>query len=515
MSNATLNSTVNSTLDTILNATVLASHCSQNDPFTRANVFGTFLTLQFIQLTQPYGSLLFRGASGFWWRVSPIASLVDGIIIFRQLWLAPSRKQVKRHKWQITAASLLLLRGVVGDEDGSELMTELLKGTFLNAGQGDEEEELSERVSEGVAEGQRQEETPVQLSFEAPALSTTSNIESVPNPMIRRRTSQLEANTPCTEARESRILNAAFGANMLAHSEWRIDLVTWLSVAAIALKLFAVSGAVWFRTACSLLLVGWAAVQTLIILFHRREMGDESKREAVRLAQVLHKELDGRPEMSVYLLLHAPFFGYVGYRMAFELPASKLGVVGKYLCTVPVGLLMLLFLFLSVYAIRMLFRCFVGLFRGKAKECCMALLSCVGSLGLAVLSLSLYMGALITCPVVGESSFPPEVIVSPKRVFSTTYYATAPLWLRIFEGTVLFGYIVYNAVWLLLYFVILVSLFVAILMPANDTPLLSPRKDRRKVSAGTFCFTLVLFILYLMHYDEQDTNKPRWSEFLG
>ena len=50
-----------------------------------------------------------------------------------------------------------------------------------------------------------------------------------------------------------------------------------------------------------------------------------------------------------------------------------------------------------------------------------------------------------------------------------------PLW--IFESTVLFGYVVYNAVWLLLYVVIFVLLFVAILMPTNDAPFLSSKKD--------------------------------------
>jgi len=86
---------------------------TQNEASSRESVFGMFLTLQFILLTQPFGSLLFRVTSGFWWRVNPIASLVEGIIIFWQLWLPSSRRQVKRNKWQITAAGLLLLRGVV------------------------------------------------------------------------------------------------------------------------------------------------------------------------------------------------------------------------------------------------------------------------------------------------------------------------------------------------------------------------------------------------------------------
>ncbi|KIM72613.1 hypothetical protein PILCRDRAFT_15962 [Piloderma croceum F 1598] len=48
--------------------------------FTCANIFGLFLTIQICQLTQPYGSLLFRGTHGWFWRVSPLASL-EGCIM--------------------------------------------------------------------------------------------------------------------------------------------------------------------------------------------------------------------------------------------------------------------------------------------------------------------------------------------------------------------------------------------------------------------------------------------------
>jgi hypothetical protein len=47
--------------------------------FTRANIFGMFLTIQLCQLTQPYGSLLFRGVHGWFWRVSPIASFLESL----------------------------------------------------------------------------------------------------------------------------------------------------------------------------------------------------------------------------------------------------------------------------------------------------------------------------------------------------------------------------------------------------------------------------------------------------
>jgi hypothetical protein len=159
--------------------------------------------------------------------VSPIASLVEAVVIFRHLSLTQTRRQVKKHRWQITAASLLLLRGVVGDEDNG-LMTELLRGTYLDREKGQE-------LLATANENQEPE------SLRTDGMGQNSSPVFVPNPMLRRRTSQLEANAASSEPitsqpRESRILNSAFGANALAHREWRIDLVTWLSVTAIALK---------------------------------------------------------------------------------------------------------------------------------------------------------------------------------------------------------------------------------------------------------------------------------------
>src|SRR5436190_22634147 len=55
---------------------------SSNQAFSRANVFGIFVALQLCQLTQPYGSLLFRGVRGFLWHCNPISSFVEACIIY-------------------------------------------------------------------------------------------------------------------------------------------------------------------------------------------------------------------------------------------------------------------------------------------------------------------------------------------------------------------------------------------------------------------------------------------------
>ena len=55
----------------------LSFDTSSQQTFSKANIFGIFLTLQLCQLTQPYGSLLFRVTGGCLWRCNPIASFAE------------------------------------------------------------------------------------------------------------------------------------------------------------------------------------------------------------------------------------------------------------------------------------------------------------------------------------------------------------------------------------------------------------------------------------------------------
>ncbi|KAM7203542.1 hypothetical protein V8F33_002162 [Rhypophila sp. PSN 637] len=110
--------------------------CESCDEFTRANLVGVFITLILCLLTQPSGSLYFRGHGGFFWRINPIASLVEASIIFWYLGLAIWEVVVKRkdafkrrRTWRANAAlvlrymqrmagALLLIRGQVDSPEG-------------------------------------------------------------------------------------------------------------------------------------------------------------------------------------------------------------------------------------------------------------------------------------------------------------------------------------------------------------------------------------------------------------
>ncbi|KAF2202341.1 hypothetical protein GQ43DRAFT_314628 [Delitschia confertaspora ATCC 74209] len=71
------------------NATNITSSLESDlNPNSRASVFSTILALVLCLLTQPKGSLLFPGRSGWFWRLSPISALLEAfIIIFYLLFL--------------------------------------------------------------------------------------------------------------------------------------------------------------------------------------------------------------------------------------------------------------------------------------------------------------------------------------------------------------------------------------------------------------------------------------------
>jgi len=87
----------------------------------------------------------------------------------------------------------------------------------------------------------------------------------------------------------------------------------------VLVKLVAVRGDGWFTAAALFLVAGWAALQSLLALFHRREMSEMEMAAAVRVARALNAELKEHRWWwdALFVVLHLPFFGYPAYLVAF------------------------------------------------------------------------------------------------------------------------------------------------------------------------------------------------------
>ncbi|KAK1752208.1 hypothetical protein QBC47DRAFT_416686 [Echria macrotheca] len=481
-----LSTALNETFSRCNNTAGPQTETDSSDQFKRENLVGMFLTLQLCQLTQPYGSLLFHGVSGFFWRCNPIASLVEALIILWHLgvkaWKAARRRDppaVIVARLQETASGLLLLRGALS-KDGTVggLLEKLISGSFLDA---------------EMAEQQQQMED---------ADTSPSNVEASRPP---RRTNSFPGFSPQTE--KSRILREAFGSNVLAHRELRIDLFTGLTELFVLIKLLAVTGIGWFTAAGVFMFVGWTTVQALLVLLHLREMDELKMYAAVRTVQDLSRDLQKYSGhwQAFFIALHLPVFGYPAYLAAFRpwFPEDATGFVwflkgvASFFSEVIALISARLSFWFGLVGVFWLPRQLPG--------------------GVAIPFLLFYVPVWVWWTAAslsytfqngpeGGSKYTPANFTSFFEPHTFMYhvvdqgfvYTGDTLWFLFFVLSMAFAY------WLIFF-----SWDVS--MDAKQYEALA----RKMVSAGNVIFTVVMFSVYLASYDAAGTFKPWWTELLG
>lgn len=536
---------MNQTIDLSASSTVPDTSSQE---FSRANLFGMFLTLQLCQLTQPYGSLLFRGSSGFLWRVNPIASFVEALIIatylLRTIWQAWREGQgFERTLWgkklRATASALLLLRGALEDEDGG-LMGMLMAASFLDGAQHAEPRPEDEGTTPpGVGAGQEAAEAPPEPSqmpdmpesYEMGAMTTQSDSQDRQTVMpqqvvLRRRTSQLESapprradtiNGPDPYSDRSQLLRAAFGPNALAHREMRIDIVTAVSVLAIFVKLLAVRSQWVFLIAAHFMVYGWLLVQALLLIFHSREMSDLDKASSIRAARSLYAALkeSSRKWWSLYVALHAPFLGYICYVLVFRLELPHwMSFIVMFICYLIAYFAYLICFSLIIFGMPWsLYKVLSGSFllvislyerfaagRGRTswsdvwEDYISALLGILGS------PLILWIG-------LGAFTYRSKML---RELYPDRYEPYIPMFGNSTMNTIVdSGFTkTVTGVWIIILFFVLITIFCVVLLPGST-------QARHRVSWGNLLVTVSVFIYYLITYDPQGSNKPAWTEWLG
>jgi hypothetical protein len=303
---------------------------ANSQELSRANLFGLFLTLQLCLFTQPYGSLLFRRTGGLFWRCNPIAAFVEGLLIAFYLLqtivkcirtaLQQRGQRFRPRLWanisdelHATACALLLLRGECYLENS--LIEGLMTDDFLEQ----EESRLPENATGGEP-----------AAHEMTALPTSTALDGTVEPQVgvlRRRTTELEANIPVnapgrtSEPSQAQRLQEAYDANAMAHREWRIDLVTIISVLIVLVKILAMSGAILFRVVAGIWISAWLSLQVLLFLFHSHGSPTPEGHDLLilRTARRLRNRLgEANNWVGLFLILETPLLGYIGYVVAFR-----------------------------------------------------------------------------------------------------------------------------------------------------------------------------------------------------
>ncbi|KAH7110753.1 hypothetical protein EDB81DRAFT_370282 [Dactylonectria macrodidyma] len=494
--------------------------------FTRWNVIGLFLTLQLCQLTQPYGSLLFRGASGFFWRCNPIASVAESLIIlwylaaavlrswkegrdartliFQQLRQSSERGDAARRCWKegtaavleqlhLTASGLLLVRGTLRQDDVGGLMQRLMAGSFNDG------ETHHPRAAPDV----NSTATP---SVPNPEQYTDTSAHARPQPVSRQPT--LEANrqpfySPDSQfpgfgrrSEKSRLLREAFGANAVAHGELRIDIFTICTELFVLVKLVTVTGNGWLTAGGLCMVLGWAAVQALLVLTHLRAMDELDMAAALRITRATDAELKEHADwwMGMYMALHLSLFGYAAYLGACRPWISKDAVGFPGFLRATYDFLECSFCFTFAY-----FSIPVGvgaLFRGVRDLRWTLKLPFV----LVIMPLWFWM---VAAPVSHVNQLSIENASGPTLFFE-------PYTVMYYIVDMGFSYFLVSIWFLVLLVAMALAYFFTFFSSSKSESL-----DRKRVSAGNIVFTVVILVVFVRAYDETTTSKPRWTEILG
>jgi len=257
----------NSTNFSIANTTVT--------PFTAANVFGIFITLQFCQLTQPSGFLLIPSPTGWAWRCSPVACFVEGCMILVYLVSQHRESWLKIRGFRVVAAALLLARsGIVQITD-----TQFIHSRFPSVGRAREDPETRDQVN-----------------------ATHFTIDMIAS---------------------------------LPPKPGRIALFTNVSVTLVFIKVWTVRGVPWFTTAMTGLIFGWLMVQILPMLVGQPHFTEQDKEEIIERAKNIAN--DSTVQMlwlATFFVGHIYIVAYGSWLIAFTIPlfsSDSVGIVHTYI----------------------------------------------------------------------------------------------------------------------------------------------------------------------------------------
>ena len=342
-----------------MHGTALTSN-STTGPFSRANLFNTFITLQLFGFTQPYGSLLFRDVlfrhvGGLSWRCNPIASVVEALIIalniLQEIFLCcrehgglPPRKSVWG-RLRAVAGGLLLLRGATGAKDGGKLIRQLMNEPFIDGYSRQRPVPATPEALQpaGPQHGVLQSTATEQISLPTRRTNTFPAINPDTNERSRilhaalgsRQTNTIPAINPETNER-SRILHAALGSNALVGRESRIDFFATISMILFSIKIAGIRGIPVFQIACGFMITDWMFVQVLLFILHADELSEDEMLSCVKKARDLNAALKAGRAGYLYILLHVSLLAYTCY--AFMLLMPSFVWYNVYVRTLPIWL---------------------------------------------------------------------------------------------------------------------------------------------------------------------------------
>ncbi|KAI0187789.1 hypothetical protein F4808DRAFT_466319 [Astrocystis sublimbata] len=298
---------------------------SQNT-FSRANVFGLFLTLILCLLVQPYGSLLYQKPTSivgrsifFFWRLNPVGcvleaallavAVIDGIIVAVR---APHDPAEGHHYKAIVIEDARLSIAEATSRDRANEATAPLSSTRVDTGTG-----------HGNGLPYNDDTSPVS-SLDITDRQSVRTAVSTPT---TRGPSQIEAGQgdhPPSETISLTSPRFRIGRNFVPHAEHVIDLVGTIAVIIVIIKLAAVTIPSHIRVPAWFMVAGWIAIQALVFMSPRREHSHVNPEHVIRRAVKLERRLFQPFTWIFFTLLLLPLFGYLTHVWLFQAPAISI-----------------------------------------------------------------------------------------------------------------------------------------------------------------------------------------------
>ncbi|KAL8285868.1 hypothetical protein RB600_010032 [Gaeumannomyces tritici] len=361
---------------------------SHGGTVSRAEVFGIFLTLSLCLLSQPTGSLVYRSRSILPWRLNPLASLAEAVLVLscfaaiivpllfglaidctfdldsswvtsraeigdlstfggrwrRRAKLARAARLRLRVETHALAAALLLIRGDKGQRSQKtasgvmDLVAELAaSGLFPEENQG---VDTNEETAGLMAAGARGGETSRQDENGAPAVAEDESRQTRSagaDPNRRQEQTTVSTATPPPDTRPSQVaegssnsdraalLRRVYGSNVLAHRELPVQMITLLSVTSVAVKLCVSSLPGPLVASGAFMLLSWMTIQLLLLVFHSRNIRDTGLQALSTAVQEFSPVFDQSPSDETQWAV----WPWLAVCFAVEIPLSSLILFGS------------------------------------------------------------------------------------------------------------------------------------------------------------------------------------------
>lgn len=312
------------------------------DRFTRANLFGLFMTIAFCLVVQPYGSLLYAKPqslpgrfSFFFWRLNPLAcgaeAVLVALILLRTILFAAKRlwdgtdDENESFSWRnlrATATAAVLLRNHGTMPDHLRTLGSRRERARVRRRRDIPNPRRGARVESSSAQGLRSRLLPFSdnmspsSSIDIADWNRNDHVGAQRRYIAGVRSPTLSSHV--SDGSAAALRSRARPRVQKPYHEMFINIFGTIGVLLVVVKLSVVVIPVHLQAAAWCMVAGWAAIQLLVLLSKLDDSDiDDSERIlslAVTMEGVVHSPI-------AWLLLSAlllPVFGYLIYHMLFS-----------------------------------------------------------------------------------------------------------------------------------------------------------------------------------------------------